>query len=136
ADSDLAVADGPRDARPVLRTAVVDDVRIRVITAPLPQGDAIMIARPLTEVDETLRRFALALVIVSVTGSVLAAAVGWWVARRSAKPVEELTQAAEHVAETLEFDVRLSPRHDDEIGRLTTSIASMLGALQASRDQQ
>jgi two-component system sensor histidine kinase MprB len=40
------------------------------------------------------------------------------------------------VSETLEFDVGLTPRHDDEIGRLTTSIASMLAALRSSRDQQ
>ena len=134
--SDLAVATGPDTADPVLQTRVVDGVRFRVITAPLPNGDAVMIARPLTEVDETLARFAWALVVVSVAGSVLAAGVGWVVARSSARPVEELTLAAEHVADTLEFDVGLTPKHDDEIGRLTTSIASMLGALQASRDQQ
>jgi two-component system sensor histidine kinase MprB len=134
--SDMAIATGPDTAEPVLQTRIVDGIRFRVITAPLPSGDAIMIARPLTEVDETLARFAWALVIVSVTGSVLAAGVGWGVARRAARPGEELTLAAEHVSETLEFDVGLTPKHDDEIGRLTTSIASMLGALRASRDQQ
>jgi two-component system sensor histidine kinase MprB len=134
--SDVDVATGPHTAEPVLQTRDVDGVRFRVITAPLPDGDAVMVARPLTEVDETLARFAWSLVIVSITGSVLAAGVGWWVARRSARPVEELTLAAEHVADTLEFDVGLTPKHDDEIGRLTTSIASMLGALQSSRDQQ
>jgi two-component system, OmpR family, sensor histidine kinase MprB len=133
---DIAIATGAPTADPVLQTRQVNGVRYRVITAPLPNGDAVMMARPLTEVDETLARFAWALVIVSITGSVLAAGVGWWVARRSARPVEQLTLAAEHVADTLEFDVGLTPRHDDEIGRLTTSIASMLGALQASRDQQ
>lgn len=135
-ERDLAIAAGPRDAPPVLRTGEIDEVRFRVVTAPLPGGDAVMVARPLTEVDETLRQFAWALVVVSVAGSVLAAAVGWWVARRAARPVEQLTLAAEHVADTLEFDVGLTPQHDDEIGRLTTSIASMLAALRSSRDQQ
>lgn len=135
-DSDLAVAGGPADADPVLRTSTVDGVRYRVVTAPLDGSDAVMIARPLTEVDQTLARFAWALVVVSVAGSVLAAGVGWWVARRSARPVEQLTLAAEHVAETLEFDVGLTPKHDDEIGRLTASIAAMLAALRDSRDQQ
>lgn len=134
--SDLAIAEAPETARAVLDTRVIDGIRMRVITAPLTGDDAVMMARPLTEVDETLARFAWSLVLVSVAGSVLAAGVGWFVARRSARPVEQLTLAAEHVAETLEFDVGLTPRHDDEIGRLTTSIASMLGALQASRDQQ
>jgi two-component system sensor histidine kinase MprB len=133
---DVAMANGPVTADPVLQTREIDGARFRVVTAPLPGGDVVMIARPLTEVDETLARFGWALVVVSVTGSVLAAGVGWWVARRSARPVEQLTLAAEHVADTLEFDVGLTPRHDDEIGRLTTSIASMLGALRASRDQQ
>jgi two-component system, OmpR family, sensor histidine kinase MprB len=134
--SDLAVANGDDTADPVLRTSVVDGVRYRVITAPLPNGDAVMIARPLTEVDETLARYAWALVVVTVTGSVIAAGVGWFVARRSARPVEQLTLAAEHVAETLEFDVGLAPQRDDEIGRLTASITAMLAALRASRDQQ
>ncbi len=136
ADTDLAIASGSRDTPPVLRTDEIDGQRFRVVTAALPRGDAVMIARPLTEVDTTLRQFAGALVLVSIAGSVLAAAVGWWVARRSARPVEALTVAAEHVAETLEFDVGLTPKHDDEIGRLTTSIASMLAALRSSRDQQ
>ena len=135
-DRDLAIAEGPRDAPPILRSSEIDGTRFRIISAPLPAGDAVMIARPLTEVDETLRQFAWSLVVVSVAGSVLATAVGWWVARRSARPVEQLTLAAEHVADTLEFDVGLTPQHDDEIGRLTTSIASMLASLRSSRDQQ
>src|SRR5699024_7121716 len=48
---DIAIATGPPTADPVLQTRQVDGVRYRVITAPLPNGDAVMMARPLTEVD-------------------------------------------------------------------------------------
>jgi two-component system sensor histidine kinase MprB len=119
-----------------LRTVSIDGERYRMVTASTGRQLAVQIARPLKEVEATLARFALSLVVVSIAGAVLAAAVGWWVARRSAAPVEELTRAAEHVADTLEFDIPTAATHDDEIGRLTRSISRMLAALKLSREQQ
>jgi two-component system, OmpR family, sensor histidine kinase MprB len=119
-----------------LRTVSIDGERYRLVTASVGRQTAVQIARPLTEVDATLSRFAFSLVIVSLTGSVVAAAVGWAVARRSARPVEQLTAAAEHVADTLEFDIPLAANQHDEIGRLTQSISRMLAALKLSREQQ
>ncbi|WP_208029301.1 sensor histidine kinase [Rhabdothermincola sediminis] len=133
--ADEAIATRP-DGTTRLRTVSIDGERYRMVTASTGRQVAVQIARPLHEVEATLSRFALALVAVSISGTVLAAAVGWWVARRSARPVEQLTRAAEHVADTLEFDVPLAATHDDEIGQLTASISHMLAALKLSREQQ
>lgn len=133
--TDEAIAAQP-DGVTRLRTVSIDGERYRMVTASTGRQTAVQIARPLNEVEATLSRFALSLVVVSIAGTVLAAAVGWWVARRSARPVEQLTRAAEHVADTLEFDIPVAATHDDEIGKLTQSISRMLAALKLSREQQ
>jgi two-component system sensor histidine kinase MprB len=119
-----------------LRDVAIEGARYRMISATRPNNTVLQIARPLNEVDTTLNRFATSSVLVSIAGSALATVVGWFVARRAARPVTELTRAAEHVAETLTFDVGLEAKHRDEIGRLTTSISAMLAALRSSREQQ
>lgn len=138
-DADRALAGQPAGITGI-RDVHVDGVHLRMVTASTGQQLAIQVARPLTEVDETLSQFARALIAVSLAGSIAAAGVGWFVARRAARPVTALTAAAEHVAETLELDHPLgtvpAARTDDEIGRLTTSITAMLDALRLSREQQ
>jgi two-component system, OmpR family, sensor histidine kinase MprB len=142
-ERDQAIAADERGAIR-LRTIRVDDERYRMITASTGRDLAVQIARPLSEVDETLTRFGGSLVVVSVVGTALAAAVGWWVARRSARPVEELTVAAERVTDAFqsqrgEFDpasFAVTIRHDDEISRLSSTISQMLTALNQARQQQ
>ncbi len=133
---DRLVAAADRAGVRRVRTIRLDDERYRLVTVSTGNGRAVQVARPLAEVDDAVGRYGRSMALVAVVGTALAALVGWFVARRAARPVEDLTGVAEHVADTGTFDVRLEARHDDEIGRLTRTIQRMLGALQVSREQQ
>ena len=132
--TDIAVANGGHPA--YLHDVTSGDVHLRVITSPGQAGQAVQIARSLSEVDASLADLRTILLIVSGSGVLLAAIVGLLVARRSLRPVAKLTAAAEHVAETQNLEARIEVHRKDEIGRLATSFNEMLQALHDSRLQQ
>ncbi|MDW5594417.1 HAMP domain-containing sensor histidine kinase [Conexibacter stalactiti] len=134
-----AVASGERGA--FFSDARVDDTPVRILTTPLAEGFAAQVARPLTDVDRTLDRLALVLLLVSAGGIALAAALGRLVARTALRPVGRLTAAVEHVGETGDLTRRIDvdPRAGadaDEIARLARSFNTMLAALEASVGRQ
>jgi two-component system sensor histidine kinase MprB len=131
-DEDVAVVAG---GAVVLRDLEIDDRHLRMITVPHSFG-AIQVARSLDEVDETLSGLTVVLALVSVGGIGVAAGLGLVVARSAVGPIGRLTKAAEHVAETQEFEAHIEVDRDDEIGRLASSFNAMLAALEESRLQQ
>jgi two-component system, OmpR family, sensor histidine kinase MprB len=133
---DRLVAEADRTGVRRVRRVTVDGEGYRMVTVSIGDDRAVQVARPVAEAEGAVARYGRAVFVIAVTGTALAALLGWVVARRTARPVEELTEVAEHVADTLDVDVRLQPRNDDEIGRLTRSIQRMLGALHLSREQQ
>nr|WP_157167566.1 HAMP domain-containing sensor histidine kinase [Streptomyces typhae] len=111
----------------------------RVYTFPLPNSDyAVSVARPLSELRDTLSNLVLVLSAVAGVGVLGAGAAGLWVARAGLRPVDELTAAVEHVARTEDLDLRLPTDEDsdDEIDRLSRSFNAMTSALASSRDLQ
>ncbi|MFF2330129.1 MULTISPECIES: sensor histidine kinase [unclassified Streptomyces] len=142
--ADVAVADG-RQPYALHSTKDEDGTRMRVYTYPLhvaPQPGrtsgniAVSIARPLSEVDDPLSTLAWVLLLVSGIGVVGAGAAGLWVARAGLRPVDELTEAVEHVARTEDLTVRIPVEGEDEIARLSRSFNSMTASLASSRDRQ
>jgi two-component system sensor histidine kinase BaeS len=73
------------------------------------------------------------LVIAALVAAVLAFLISLIVSRRITGPLEELTDAAEDVSAG-NFDVRVSPRADDEVGALATAFNAMADRL--ARDEQ
>ena len=73
------------------------------------------------------------LVIAALVAAVLAFLVSLFVSRRITGPLEELTDAAEDVSAG-NFDVRVSPRANDEVGALATAFNAMADRL--ARDEQ
>lgn len=69
-------------------------------------------------------------------GILLAAGAGLLVARSALKPIDDLAEAAEHVAATQDLEARISITTNDEVGRLAARFNTMLAALEESRDQQ
>jgi len=118
------------------RDVWVDGVHYRMITAPYGDNYAFQLARDLTETDAIVNGLRLRLFGIGGLGVLLAALMGWLVAGRVLKPVEDLTATAEHVANTQDFDAPIQVERTDEIGRLAASFNTMLKALGASRRQQ
>ncbi|HEV7751621.1 MAG TPA: HAMP domain-containing sensor histidine kinase [Baekduia sp.] len=133
-DAVKAVAAGRRGA--FLRDATVDGVHLRVLTRRGPTGEALQIARPLTEADATLGRLRWLLGAVMLGGAGLAAALGLAVSRVATRPLARLTGAAERVTATGDLHHRIPVGVDDEPGRLAAAFNAMLAALEASRDAQ
>jgi two-component system sensor histidine kinase MprB len=130
-----------RIRRAVIRTVEVEDRSFRMITAPLTgsefvDGATIQIARSQGEVDRTLQGLTALLAFVGAGGVVLAGLLGLAVARGALRPINRLTEAAEHVAKTQELAARIEVGRDDEVGRLAASFNAMLAALEESRVQQ
>ncbi|WNI23392.1 HAMP domain-containing sensor histidine kinase [Streptomyces sp. ITFR-16] len=96
----------------------------------------VSIARPTNEINKPLSTLAWVLVLVSGIGVVGAGAAGLWVARSGLRPVDELTEAVEHVARTEDLTVRIPVEGEDEIARLSRSFNSMTASLATSRDRQ
>ena len=133
-----AVAAGSEEA--FLSDAKVGGAAVRVLTTPIADGSgfALQIARPLAEVNRTLDRLAVVLLLVSAGGIALAAALGRFVAHTALRPVARLTSTVEHVTATSDLSRRIDVAEGsgDELSRLARSFNGMLGALAASVGRQ
>jgi len=122
--------------------ASIGDARYRVYTiGPLQdeQGRtyALQVARPLAEVNHTLHRITIFLVLIALGGIAIAGGLGLAVAQAALAPVRRLTQATERVRETGDLSERIETAGDDEISRLAASFNAMLAALEeAARSQR
>ncbi|MFF7995510.1 sensor histidine kinase [Kitasatospora xanthocidica] len=96
----------------------------------------LMVATPTQSIEDSLQGLAILLGSVSVGGILLAALAGRLVARSALKPVDQLTDAVEHIARTEEVGTTIPVHGDDEIARLSTSFNSMSTALANSRERQ
>ncbi|MCY4517499.1 MAG: HAMP domain-containing sensor histidine kinase [Acidimicrobiaceae bacterium] len=132
--ADLAVANG--QARPHRADVSADGVRLRVLTVPITPVGALMVARPLDEVDANVEGLRNALAVVAVIGVAGAGLLGFLVAGRAIRPVRRLTDAARNVAQTQDLEQPIELERDDELGELARSFNAMLEALAQSRTQQ
>ena len=115
----------------------VDGHHVRLHTQAISGGGAIQVGRDVAEIDQTLEGLALLLALTAVVGVAVAALVGLVVAKRSLRPIGELTAATERVAQSRDLTAALpTPATHDEVGRLTESFNTMLAALATSREQQ
>ncbi len=124
-------------ASPVQTLQGADGNPYRVATVSVISGALVVqIGYPLTNVDDSLAFLRLMLILVALGGVAVAAGLGWLVGRASIRPVETLSRAAQHVAETQDLSATIDDTGNDELGRLARSFNAMLGALAASRQQQ
>ena len=130
----LEVAKGSRKG--FFQDADVSGTHLRVLTFPVAEDHALQIARPLTEVEKTLDRVRLYLILIALGGIAVAAAMGLVVARAALAPVRRLTAATETVTETGDLSERIDSGGQDELGRLAESFNTMLGALEESNRKQ
>jgi two-component system sensor histidine kinase MprB len=131
---DRAIAAGQSPTR--YRDVEVNGVEYRMVTASVKGGGAVQIARKVGEADDVLDVLRNRLVLIALSCIVLAALVAWWVMRRATRPIERLTETAEHIAATQDLTTPIPVQGDDEVGRLAASFNTMLIALDTSREQQ
>jgi two-component system sensor histidine kinase MprB len=110
----------------------VKGTKLRVLTLGAGRSGAVLIARPLTEVDHELSRLLLILVLIGGGGIVLAALLGTLVARTALAPIGRFTRRTETLSGSLDLSSRLEVSGRDELGRLAESFNSTLDALERS----
>ena len=130
----LAVAQGR--AQPFFYDAELSGTRVRVYVGPFADGQALQAAQSLEAVNATMRRVTLVLVLVSLGGVVLAAALGGVVGGSAMRPVRRLMRGTRYVAATQDLSRRVDAVGDDELAGLARSFNSMLEALAESRRAQ
>ncbi len=137
ADRDLAAG---RDAADTVHTATVqvDDEHLRVVTVGVDGFGAVQAARSVDERDRVLASLLARIALVTAAAVVLASAAGAAVARRIAKPIVALTNAAEQIDRSGDLDAAVvpAPAAGEETRRLTNAFSGMVGSLRASRDAQ
>ena len=131
---DRLVAAGDREA--AFRTTRLQGIRVRAYTQQLAPGFAVLVARPLTGVDDALGHLRAILVVVAVAGIGGAALLGLLVARSALRPVRRLTETAEEVARTADLTRRIEVTGDDELNRLAATVNTMLASLERSAGAQ
>ena len=117
-------------------TTSISGVKYRMLTIPLVNGGALQLAKDISEIEHAQQRIRMRLIATGLLGIFVAAIAGWWVARRTAKPIQQLADAAERIAVTQELNTTLDIHGDREIEQLAASFNTMLGALRHSSDQQ
>jgi signal transduction histidine kinase len=109
-------------------------VRVKQIQVR-PIGTATLLyALPLSDVDHTIGRVQVFLLLGVLGGTVAALIAGLFVSARAMRPIVELTDAAREIERTKDASGRLPhPEADDEIAELARTLEAMLGALDSAR---
>ena len=131
---DKAIAAGGSGS--ALSDRTVKGTRLRVLTIGIGERGAVLIARPLSEMNHELNRILLLLVIVGASGIVLAAILGALVARVALAPIARFTNRTEALTGNLDLSRRLEVQGRDELARLAGSFNTTLDALERSVEAQ
>ena len=131
----LQIANNP-SSRFFRSTVTINGDKYRMLTVPLTSGGALQLAKDINDLQRAqnaVRGWQFAL---GPIGIMFAGLAGWWVARRTARPIQQLADAAEDIACTQNLSTKLDIHGDREIEQLASSFNAMLAALQFSSDQQ
>ena len=135
----LALHPRPQFLAPFGPPSAYSEFGFLVQTRPLRLGGSggtvsLLYARPLSDVDHTLHRVQVFLVLGVLGGTVLALLAGLATAARAMRPVVELTEAAREIERTRDPSRRLPhPEANDEVAELALTLEDMLGALDGAR---
>ena len=135
-ETDIEIADGADD---LIRDIEIEGTKYRMITVATDDGGAVQVATTTTANSDVLSRLRWRLTSIGVGLAAVAALLGWALMRRTTRPLEEVTAAAERVATNADLTPlsgMAGTSRNDEVGRLATSFDQMLAALALSREQQ
>jgi two-component system sensor histidine kinase MprB len=132
--ADRAVA--ARGNGSALSDRTVAGTKLRVLTLGTGPRGAVLIARPLAEVEHELSHLLLILALIGAGGVVLAALLGALVARTALAPIARFTRRTETLTGNLDLSRRLEVEGRDELARLAESFNGTLDALERSVQAQ
>ncbi|TAK33589.1 MAG: HAMP domain-containing protein [Chloroflexota bacterium] len=136
-----AIADGLAGRSSASTLTVDGRQHIRVMTLPLIHGQSVLglvqVGQPLHQIDAALQRLSYLLVGGISLIWFFASFVGWALAGRTLRTVGEISQTADHIAETQDFAQRLSYRGPkDEVGDLASTFNRMIARIDRSFQAQ
>jgi two-component system, OmpR family, sensor kinase len=110
---------------------------VRVVGSGRPLGQVIVqYGRRVSDVDATIARVELLLLLGTFAGSAFALLAGIMIARRAMAPIAELTSAAEQIARTRDSSRTIpQPRADDEVAELARTLEGMLRELDSAHTE-
>jgi len=113
-----------------------DGTDYRVLTVAVADGTLVRVAKDTGLVDSSLGAMRTWFPVLALLSALVAAAVGWWFARRVSAPIESLAEAAEGIAATQDLSQPIEVSGTGEVARLSGSFNTMLTALRASIARQ
>ncbi len=144
-----AIAKGQGDQ--VLRTVYFGGEYYRELVVPLPAKSVVVCNTGLCQVPTTsaelfvvnitgqigeLRQLVRTLLVVAAGGLLLALVLGLLIARAALRPLENVTNEIEEVAETSDTSRRIDEGGADELGRLRRVFNRLMNSVQSSEDLQ
>ncbi len=117
-------------------TTQIDGVPYRILSLPILRGGALQLGKDISDIESAKDGILLWLFVLGLLAIAASGGAGWFIARRTAQPIQKLAAAAEHIAATRELTTTLEISGDSEVRQLAVSFNSMLGALRLSREQQ
>ncbi len=124
-----------RGAGSHIRVSETVNLELMYAAVPVRRGDELVgfarVALPLEEVREGVGDLRRQIVITAIVAAVLALLLGLWVARRTARPIRDLTKVVERMSRG-DLDARLIPTTQDEVGTLTEEFNAMGDTLRAT----
>jgi signal transduction histidine kinase len=121
------------------REGTVEEGGYRVVATQLYVDHSpvwLLYARPLSDVDHTIARVQVILLLGVLGGTVLALLGGLATAARAMRPIVQLTGVAREIERTRDPTMHLPlPEADDEVAELARTVEGMLGSLDAARSE-
>jgi signal transduction histidine kinase len=115
-----------------------DPTTLAVALPALVDGQIVGVAyltQSLRDVTIVLNDLGMRLLLSTLIALALSVLVSWWLSRRITRPVQQLTTAADAVAQG-DFDQTVQVNSRDELGRLGQTFNDMTTRLQAARQMQ
>lgn len=104
----------------------------RTVAYALQDGGTLVVAVPLREMHQTLRRLLGIMLAVGAGVLVSLAALAWWVVRVGLRPLERIGETAAHIAAG-DLSRRVEPADaHTEVGRLGRSLNAMLAQIESA----
>ena len=119
-----------------LRTVTLGGQHYRLLSTAWHGGGTLQMARSLDESESLLARLRTRLAAYISLTTLVAAGLGYLVARRLARPIVKLRNVAHTVTSTLDFSTPIDVTGSGEVGSLAVSFSSMMAAVARSQDQQ